>query len=60
MLGLVEPDESNALGEMLSRMLIYWPNMRTTATEAVESRWMKDWGWKAMEEMGLLSLVKPE
>lgn len=48
---LSSAEEIEALLELVQGMLMYLPEERMTATQAVHSRWMRIWGWAAMKEL---------
>lgn len=48
--GEFESEELKALDELLRGMLVYSPQERITAREAANSRWMENWGLKAIKE----------
>lgn len=52
---LSSADEIEALLELVQGMLMYLPEERMTATQALHSRWMSKWGWAAMQEMSLIN-----
>ena len=49
--------ERRALNEMLQSMLVFRPEDRATAKQALQSTWMKEWGQPALEESDTLQPV---
>ncbi|KAL3473291.1 kinase-like domain-containing protein [Aspergillus californicus] len=50
-LGLFEPDEEKAFGEMIKSMLVLEPGERASIYDVVGSEWMQGWGLPEIQRM---------
>lgn len=50
-LGVLEPDEENAFGDMVKSMLVLEPGQRATIEDVVRCEWMQRWGLPELQRM---------